>query len=80
MSEQLASGRIDIDLNDKDAIAGLRALDAAVDRSFRNIEGKEAEIEVKGDITNLKRALKDAEREIENSEKRMATHQEKQER
>jgi hypothetical protein len=80
MSDILATGRIDIDLNDKDAVAGLRALDAQFDRTMRSIEGKEAEVSISGNLKELRRDLKHAEALQEGYEKKISALQEKHER
>lgn len=77
MNDLLATGRIDIDLNDKDAVAGLRALDAQFDRTMRSIENKEGEVTVRANAKKLKEDLRAAEKEVEKFEKDIAAREKK---
>ena len=71
MSDLLATGRIDIDLNDKDAVAGLRALDTQFDRTMSSIERKKAEVQIEGNLTDLKKTIKEAEARVKAHNKKL---------
>jgi hypothetical protein len=64
MSQEIASGRINIDLNDTDAIAGLRKVDAEFNRLMNNVEHSKATAEIDADISDLQAAVKTAAAEV----------------
>jgi hypothetical protein len=64
MERDIATGRINIDLNDAEAIAGLRKVDAEFDRLMRNVEHSKASAEIDANIKPLEEQLKKAQLEL----------------
>ena len=73
MNERIAQGSIELDLNDADVIAGLRAVDSQFDRTMSNIEHKKAVAKVDADLRPLERQLERAKRQVREFEGLKAT-------
>src|ERR1044072_9576234 len=61
---EIAHGEIKIDLNDREAIANLRKLDAEFDRTMAKIEREHAVATVEGNIAPLEDKIANAKREL----------------
>jgi hypothetical protein len=64
MTDRIATGEIKIDLDDREAIAGLRKLDAEFDRTMSKIEREHATATVEADIAPLEDSIANAKREL----------------
>ena len=73
MGERIASGDIYINVQDEKALADLRRIDAEFDRTMRRIDGQKAEVEVTGDLHQLKDDLANAKRMLRQLEAQKAT-------
>lgn len=62
MADEIARGVIEVDLNQRDAIEELRRLDKEFDRTMRDIDRKEAEVRITGNLRDFKRTLEQAEK------------------
>lgn len=58
---EVARGTIQIDLNDRGAAAGMRRVQAEVERGLERLDGQRAEADIGADLSELKRNLKEAE-------------------
>lgn len=61
---EIARGDINIDLNDKDVIAGLRAVDAEFDRTMRKIERAKSTAEIDATLAPFEDKLNKAKRQL----------------
>jgi hypothetical protein len=71
MSERIASGEIEVRVDDKSALAALKRIDAEFDKTMKEIDRKEADVKIRARLDDLKKDLKKAEAEVAAAEKRM---------
>lgn len=71
MAERIASGEIHVEVNDREAIASLRRIDDEFERTMRDIDREEATVEIKGDLDDLKKAVKAADKVVKDYDKRI---------
>jgi hypothetical protein len=64
MAERIASGEIDINVNDEKALADLRRIDAEFDRAMSRMDGKKAEADIRVNLKELKADLDKAAAEL----------------
>lgn len=62
MAGEIARGEIRIDVNDKEAIAGLRAIDAEFDRTMADIDRQHAEVTIDGKLAPFEDKVAQAKR------------------
>jgi hypothetical protein len=66
---EVAHGEVNIEVNDRAAIAALRHVDEEYDRTMKNIDRQRAEATIGADLSELRRNIKEAEAELQNWEK-----------
>ncbi len=71
--EQIASGRINLDLNDKEVLAGLREVEAQFDRTMRDIDRQHASADIDANIAPLEDAVARAKRKVRELEGQKAS-------
>jgi hypothetical protein len=70
-AERIATGEIYIGLDDEQAIAGLRKIEAETERTLARIDAQEAEVDLKADHRQLKRDLDKATADVKEWEKKV---------
>lgn len=73
----VAEADIRIGLNDAEAIAGLREVDAQFDRTMRDIDRKKATVKIEGDLKPLEKDLAQAKKMADAYEKKVSAQQNK---
>lgn len=70
---EIASGEIRIDLDDKAALAGLRAIEERFDQTMARIDREEASVTIDADTAKFDTAVKQSERKLAGIDRRRAT-------
>lgn len=77
---EIARGEINVTLNDREAVEGLRKVDREFDRTMDRIDRREAEASVGANLTELRKDLRQAEALVKQWEKKVAEAQTKHQR